>query len=343
METQGRAENTALISDIERRLFDEPYAFEFVQAVRILRLLTPNRADVGFFGSPGNELVRFGVVPSLAFPASEIFSLQEREGAPPLMRVNFMGLVGPIGVLPVYYTEMVAELVRNKDTALRDFLDIFHHRLISFFYRAWQKYRYLVGYERRDGSTFSGYILQLIGLGGANLQNRQDVPDLALLHYAGLLAQQPHSAAALEQIVGDYFDVPAHVSQFLGAWYRLSEDSQCQLDDTELDSQQMGFGAIVGDEIWDPQARVRVTLGPLPLRQYLDFLPSGSAFRPLRTLIRFIGGDELDFEVQLILRREDVPACELGGSGETAPQLGWLSWGKTEDMNRDPGETVLQL
>ena len=70
---------------------------------------------------------------------------------------------------------------------------------------------------------------------------------------------------------------------------------------------------------------------------------SGSAFRPLRTLIRFIGGDELDFEVQLILRREDVPACELGGSGEAAPQLGWLSWGKTEDMNRDPGEAVLQL
>jgi type VI secretion system protein ImpH len=343
METQSRSENTALISGVGRRLFDEPYAFEFVQAVRLLRLLSPDRIDVGFFGSPRKEIVRFGVVPSLAFPASEIFSLEEREGAPPLMRINFMGLVGPLGVLPIYYTEMVAELVRNKDTVLRDFLDVFHHRLISFFYRAWQKYRYLVGYERADGGAFSGYLLDLIGLGADGLQNRQEVPDLALLHYAGLLAQQPHSAAALEQIVADYFDVPVQVSQFLGAWYRLSEDSQCHLDDTELDSQQMGFGAIVGDEIWDPQARVRVTLGPLPLRQYLDFLPSGSAFRPLRTLIRFIGGDELDFEVQLILRREDVPACELGGSGDTAPQLGWLSWGKTEQMDRDPGETVLQL
>ncbi len=99
----------------------------------------------------------------------------------------------------------------------------------------------------------------------------------------------------------------------------------------------------MGDEIWDPQSRVRVVVGPLTLRQYLDFLPSGTAYRPLRALVRFYAGDELDFEAQLILKREEVPGCELGGTGETAPQLGWVTWSRTREMEYNPSETILQL
>jgi type VI secretion system protein ImpH len=141
----------------------------------------------------------------------------------------------------------------------------------------------------------------------------------------------------------DYFGVPARVEQFLGAWYQLDSDAQCNLDDTAADSQQLGFGSVVGDEIWDPQARVRVVLGPLRLKDYLTFLPSGTAYLPLRSLLRFYAGDEFDFEAQLILRREDVPSCELGGGGETAPQLGWVSWSKTAEMDYNPAQTILQL
>jgi type VI secretion system protein ImpH len=298
---------------------------------------------VGFFHQPDKEIVRFAVPPSLAFPASEIQALEAREGAAPVMRLNFLGLTGPLGILPIYYTELVAERVQNRDRTLADFVDLFHHRLISLFYRAWQKYRFQVSYERTGEDELSPYLFDLIGLGTNGLQDRQELSDSSLLHYSGLLSQQPRSACALEKIVSDYFGVPASVEQFLGGWYRLSEDSQCILDDLETDSQQMGFGAIVGDEIWDPQARVRIVLGPLSLREYLEFLPSGTAFPPLRGLIRFFAGDELDVEVQLILRRDEVPSCELGAAGDAAPQLGWLSWGKTQAMNRNPGETVLQL
>ena len=190
---------------------------------------------------------------------------------------------------------------------------------------------------------FSQYLFDVIGLGTNGLRGRQEIPDTSLLYYAGLLAQQPRSATALEQMLADYFGVDVRVEQFLGAWYRLSGNAQCQLDDTELESQQVGFGAVVGDEVWDPQARVRLILGPLTLRQYLDFLPSGTAFGTLRTMVRLFAGDELDFEMQLVLRREDVPACELGTKGEASPQLGWLSWSKTKPADRNPSETVLQL
>lgn len=344
MATASRTEDLAVTRyGVEDRLFAEPYSFEFVQAVRLLRQFYPNRSGVGLFHVPQSEVVRFGVRPSLAFPASEIQEIEDVPGRPPLMRVNFMGLVGPLGILPLYYTELVSDRAGVRDRTLRDFFDLFHHRAISLFYRAWQKYRFQVGYELGDGDQFSQYLLDVIGLGTPAAQRRQDIPDMSLLFYAGLLAQQPRSAEGLELVLSDYFGIPVRIEQFLGAWYRLEPDAQCQLDDTVWDSQQLGFGTVVGDEIWDPQSRVRVVLGPLSLRQYLDFLPSGTAYRPLRALVRFYAGDELDFEAQLILKREEVPGCELGASGNAAPQLGWVSWSRTREMEYNPSETILQL
>jgi len=275
---------------LEDRLFAEPYSFEFFQAVRLLRRFYPDQNNVGLSQPPRSEIVRFGVHASLAFPASEIQSLERRPNFPPLMKVNFMGVVGPQGLLPIYYTEMVIERIRAKDRTLADFLDIFHHRIISLFYRVWQKFRFQVAYEQGEGDQFSQYLLSLIGLGAPALQHRQEIADASLLCYAGILAQQPRTALGLELILLDYFAVPVRVEQFLGAWYSLDESSQCNLDDTFFDSQQLGFGAVAGDEIWDPQSRVRIVLGPLSLQQYLDFLPSGTAFSPLRSLVRFYAG-----------------------------------------------------
>jgi type VI secretion system protein ImpH len=328
---------------VEERLFAEPYSFEFMQAVRLLEQFHPDREGVGKFQPPSAEVVRFGVNPSLTFPASEIQGIEVREDAPPLLRVNFMGLVGPLGILPIYYTELVEHRAYYRDRTIRDFFDLFHHRMISIFYRAWQKYRFIVAFEQGENDRIAQYLMAVIGLGTPKLANRQPITDQALTYYAGLLGQQPRSAESLKLILEDYFRVPVTIEQFLGAWYQLDNDSQCDLDDDMLDSQQLGFGAVVGDEIWDPQSRVRVVLGPLPIREYLDFLPSGTAFAPLRSLVRFIAGDEFDVEAQLILRREDVPGCELGAGGAAAPQLGWVSWSKSKTLDQDASETILQL
>ena len=344
MAAASGTENLTLIRQtVEDRLFSEPYSFEFVQAVRLLHQFYPSRAPIGFFQPPASEVVRFGVRPSLSFPASEVHELQSLEKGPPLMRVNFMGTVGPLGILPLYYTELVAERLKERDRTLRDFLDIFHHRVISLFYRAWVKHHFPVQYESGAGDSFSYYLSGIIGLGTPGLEARQQTSDESLRYYAGLFAQQPRSAEALKLTLRDFFGVPVDVEQFLGAWYRLESDSQCNLDDTAEDYQMLGFGTIVGDEIWDPQSRIRIVIGPLSLKRYLDFLPSGSAYPLLRSLVRFFAGDEFDFEAQLILRREEVPVCELGSGGDTAPQLGWVSWSFTRPMDYNPSQTILQL
>jgi type VI secretion system protein ImpH len=344
MATACRPENSVVnYAELAAMLRSTPWNFEFFQAVRVLEWLHPERGPVGHFSVPGSEAVRFRAHASTVFPASEIQSLHDADGERADMEVNFMGLFGPLGVLPLYYTELIAERARVRDAALVDFLNIFNHRMISLFYRAWEKYRFPVSYERGDLDQVGRRLLDFIGLGTRGLQNRQKITDNALIFYSGLLSQQPRCAGNLENLLADYFDVPVEVEQFVGSWYKLDETTQFCMQDGADVSEQLGVGAIVGDEYWDTQGRVRLRIGPLRMERYLDFLPSGGAYAPLRALAEFYVGGEIDFEVQLILDRRDVPVCELGADGEAGPRLGWITWARTQSMDRDPGETILPL
>jgi type VI secretion system protein ImpH len=344
MATACGSENSTLkISEVAEMLRSDPWSFDFFQAVRVLERLHPDREPVGHFSVPSSEAVRFRAHASTVFPASEIQSLRDSDSERADMEVNFMGLFGPQGVLPLYYTELIAERKRVRDAALIDFLDLFNHRMISLFYRAWEKYRFPIAYERGDQDQVGRRLLDFIGLGTAGLQNRQKVTDNALMFYSGLLSQQPRCAANLESLLADYFGVPVEVEQFVGAWYKLDESTQFCMEDGMDVSEQLGLGAVVGDEVWDTQGRVRLRIGPLRMARYLDFLPSGAAYAPLHSMVELYAGNEIDFEMQLILDRRDVPVCELGAEGETAPRLGWITWARTKPMGRDPGETILPL
>ncbi len=328
-------------SPIERTLREDPCSFEFFQAVTLLHWLRKG-LPVGRFSNPEDEAVHFRANNRLVFPASQIQNLEYHQNSPAQMTVNFMGLTGHMGVLPYSYTEMILERLKEKDSSFASFLNIFNHRMVSLFYRAWEKYRFPVTYYLGEEDRFTHHLFDLIGMGTPGLLHRQAAPDLALLHYVGMLGQQSRSAAALEQILGDYFDVPVEVEQFAGAWYRLDASTLSRMNEGESIPEQLGTGAIVGDEVWDQQSRVCIKLGPLTLSRYQDFLPGGDAFEPLKALTKFFSNDELDFEVQLIMKRDEVPQCEVGSEGE-GPRLGWVSWLKSQPLSRDPEDTILRL
>jgi type VI secretion system protein ImpH len=330
-------------SEVDEKLHREPYRFEFFQAVRLLERFFPERMSVGRFVQPESEVARFSANPSLAFPASQIQAMEWPAEKAVQMTVNFMGLIGPEGVLPNPYTSLIIERLRASDSAPRDFLDIFNHRIISLFYQAWRKYRFDVAREQAERDLFSRHLLSLLGMGTEGLRDRLAVSDDTLVYYSGLLAQRPRSAHALQQILTDTFDVPVEIEQFAGGWYRLDSEAQCRLSEENSESDELGFGAVVGDEVWDQQSKVRIVLGPLTLERYADFLPDGKSWEPLRAWVRFFSNDEWDFEVKLVLERRQVPACTLGAEGTAGPQLGWVSWVKSMPFGRDPGDTVLDL
>ncbi len=345
MATTSRSEDLDVRrSPLGEALREHPGRFSFFQMVRLIERLSPNRVAVGRFGPPEREAMRFGVNNTLSFPPSPVHSLEWPEGQRPTITVNFMGLTGPMGVLPFAMTELIRDRIRSKDRTLRDFFDLFNHRMISLFYQAWEKYRFFVAYERDQKDRFSKYLMSFVGLGSDGLQRRQPIRDDSLLYYSGLLSLQPRSAVALEQIVGDYFGIPVEVEQFVGAWHSVSVADQCSLEGGREYSEQLGVGAIAGDEVWSHESRLRLKLGPLTIGQYLDFLPPGEAYEPLQTILKFYSGYEFEYEVELILKRDDVPVCELGKDIQAKPFLGWTTWMKSNPVfDRNPADTVLLL
>ena len=330
---------TADESILLERLFAEPWSFDFFQALHLLQRLQPERAPVGEFADPRQEVARLTTSPSVAFPASEIQSLNSAT-TPPKMAVNFLGLTGPQGMLPLAYSLYVAERVRAGDHALKEFLGIFDHRALSLFYRAWEKTHVGVAHgEKRDWLT--KHLLELVGLGNEALRHRLPMKDEALLFYAGLLSLPTRPAGALEQLLADFFGVPVSVEQFVGAWYPLERATQSELGDDISESSQLGLGALAGDEIWDQQSRARVRIGPLTRKQYDEFLPGGSAHEPLRALTRLYTNDLIDFEIQLVLAEEEVPMFQI--ADDTPLPLSWCTWLATKPLGRDADDTQFAL
>jgi len=330
---------------LDQRLFEHPYEFDFFQAVRLLHLLLADRGGVGNIEPPDEEPVRFKTRQSLAFQASSIYSLSADED-PPRMTIAFMGLTGIQGVLPHHYTEHILERAQARDFAMAEFFDLFNHRIVSLFYRAWEKHqmpiRYQLAAAKGQTDAFTQYLFDWIGMGTSNLRGRLAVKDEGLLRYSGLLGQRPASAISLAAIVRDHFGVSVEIQEFVGSWYWLSDEDQSDLTG-QRSNNQLGEGALAGDAVWDPQARFRVRLGPLSLVDFLSFLPDGQAIEELRDLLRFYVGPVLQFEIQLILRASEVPWSRLGDETPAGPRLGWFGWVKTGEFSEDAADAVFAM
>ncbi|MBI3861445.1 MAG: type VI secretion system baseplate subunit TssG [Planctomycetia bacterium] len=344
-------------------LFREPWRFDFFQAVRLLELIASQaegdgaapHKPVGHDERPDRECVRFRVPPTRSFAASEISALKAGTAvAPAEMDVNFLGLIGPSGVMPQHYNELVIQRLRRfKDTGLQDFLDLFHHRVISLFYRAWEKYRFPVMYERlaRSGKPapleqehldFTWYLHCLVGQGATALRNRLEIDDETFLYYAGHFSHRPQSAVVLETMLAHYFRMPVNIRQFQGQWLYLRPADQSRMPAPGLPqgiNARLGLDTIVGDRVWTVESKFRVRLGPVGYREFHDLMPGSRSLRAVCQFVRRYAGRELDFDVQVILRKEEVPPSQLGGDG--APTcLGWNSWLVTTPPPRDAEDAV---
>jgi len=334
-----------------RALEEEPTAFAFYQMVRVLSRLHPERARTGHWSDPSQEVARFHASTSLGFPASEIEEMTIPPGfgagSPPAdITVNFFGLTGPQGVLPHVYSEHASYRARARDTAFRDFLDIFNHRAISLLFRAWEKNNAAVAHESGSEDRLFDHLLDLAGMGTGGLRNRLPIRDEAVAFFSGLLATRARPADGLARIIGDYFDVPASVEQFIGEWRQLDSGGQAELG-LEGDAGRLGFG-VVGDAVWDPQARVRVRLGPLTREQFESFVPGGSAHEALKALARLYADDIVGVDAQLVLTRREVRPCVLdvpssAPGARRGPGLGRGTWLASRPLSRDPDETTLRL
>lgn len=343
MATPGGREGPPLA----RKLFEEPYRFDFFQAVRLLARMRPGRDPVGVEGHPGREVVRFRTFQSLAFPPSELHSLAEKAGpggvaatdAPPELTVAFMGLTGPIGVLPPHYTEMLMARRRAGDPTLAAFFDLFNHRMISLFFRAWEKYRPALARERGEEDLLARCLFALMGLGTASLRDRHEFPDGALLFHAGTFARRTRPAVSLEAVLRDTFGLEVEVEPFIGRWLALDPADRSSLA-REGPNNALGSSMMLGGRFWDVRGTFRLRVGPLTFAQFLAYSPDGAQFRALAQLARLFADGELDFDVKLVLKAEEVPDCRLSAEPGAGARLGRYAWLKSRPLPADAEEAI---
>jgi len=321
------------------RLAETPHAFDFFLAVRRLENVRPDQPRVGHSKRPLEDPLRFCQEASLAFAPRTISAFRTDVGSrAPRMFVNFLGLLGPNGPMPLHLTQYVRERVLiHHDETLARFLDVFNHRMLSFFYRAWAANQQTVQFERGDDDRFALYIGSMFGIGMESYRRRDAVPDVAKLHYSGHLVCQTRHPEGICQTLEDYYGIRVEIREFVGQMLDVPDDCVCRLGESP-ETGSLGWTAIVGQRVWECQQKFRLRFGPMTLREYERLLPGGDSLRRLIAWMKNYLADELLWDVQLILKKEEVPPLKMGTIG----RLGWTTWLTSEPLDHDADDLILQ-
>jgi len=306
-----------------------PETFDFHQAVRLLERAAGRR--VGTDTLPAAEPVYISVPPSLNFPRSAIVALTPVAGqSAPRLGITFAGLTGPNGILPQHYTALAMRRARAKDTTLRDFLDVFHHRLFSLQMRVWEKGHLPAAHEADpNGAAGTVAVRAVAGVESPALRGRTAFADDAFLEYAALFAARPPSAAGLERVLRGYFGWPVTVEEFVGQWLYLDAENRTALPsvtDPAGRNAQLGYDAVLGRRVWDVRNKVRIRLGPLDFPAFQSLQPGGDARAAVSDLARAYVGAEFDLEMNPVLMADAVPPLELNPDEIDGPRLGRTCW-----------------
>jgi type VI secretion system protein ImpH len=321
---------------VMQRLIDEPYRFEFFQAVGlILAFLRENGiGDERAFG----QVLRFDSTVQLSFPASEIESLRGggevdarvdrmlRLAAkdPSTLRINitpaFIGFLGTCGVLPFHYSERIAAHQKSeRNIGARAFMDVFSNRLVGQFYLAWKKYRLEYSGQNNGKDLQLSILLALAG------RSRIGSPDdHALAFYSTLFRTRPASAHAISRVLTEHFAVPIKLEECVGSWDEIPVAHRSRLRSA---GPRLGLGAALGTRLWRHDRRVRLHIGPLNSENLVQFLPRSEGAVSIGKMLALFDVGPIEFEVRLTLQQKCVhPLTLTTKPSQSTGGLGWATF-----------------
>lgn len=318
-------------------LQERPYAFDFFEALRRVECAWNELPRLGTATRPADEPVRLGQKPALEFPPSMLAGVEPIDQARLKILVYFLGLYGPQGPLPLHLTEYVQDRVTNaRDTTLAAFSDIFHHRMLELFYRAWANPRPTVQYDRPETDRFAFYIAALLGIATPALRDKDEWPDRAKLFFSGTLAGGTKTRSGLEALLQEYLGLPVRIEECVGEWLPLEPTELMRLGDSETG--RLGT-SVLGARVWSAQHKFRIVIGPVDIGDLLQYLPGSPSLSRLRAAVLNYLGYEYAWDIQFIVRRARVPAMKLGQFGH----LGWSSWAAPARSGEDIDDVIIDV
>ncbi|MBK7614609.1 MAG: type VI secretion system baseplate subunit TssG [Burkholderiales bacterium] len=324
------------LGQLLQAVHDEPWAHDFFALIRRIDTLRPQQPRTGEALRPLQEALRLGQAPELDFAPASLAALQAKADGTHRLLVRFFGLMGPHGPMPLHFTEYVRErLHHHGDPAAAHFLDLFHHRLLSLFYRAWAQGQPAVHRDRPQADRYLAWLGSATGLPG----QAGSLGATTLAHQAGLISQRSQHPERLCKVLRQHFRVPVQVVPHVGHWLSMDQQDHSRLGFARNRAEralapraELGRSANAGTRVWDRQYRFRLCLGPLTRAQHDAFLPGGSAWRELKDWMSVLVGVEMRWELQLTLRADAKPAPQLGragrvdGVGGQGVRLGVSTW-----------------
>ncbi len=315
-----------------------PYDFDLFYTLRALQAKHPQLPRLGTASRPSAEPIRLGQDPSLAFaPATIAEVLPSKDHVPDRLTVWSFGLYGPNGPMPTHITEYVRDRLRQHDDAsLARFSDIFHHRLLLLFFRAWSDAQPCNSLDRPQDDSFGRFLASIVGIGEKSQRQRDHVPDHGKLVMAGHLTRWTRNPEGLEQAIASYFQVPVVLQEYCVHYLPLEPEQQtCLL--RYGGNAQLGVDTVLGARVPDAQYKFRLRIGPLPLEQYERFLPGGADFLGLVDCVRNYVGIEYAWDYVLVLKQPEIPGLSLSGTG----RIGLTTWFSQGSATQDPEDYCL--
>ncbi len=321
-----------------------PWNWDYFQALRCIDAYHADKPRLGTARRPADEAVRLGQPADLSFAPSPISNVAlNAQGGVPRIDVRFFGLFGPNGPLPLHLTAFARERSLHKgDHTLQRFADLFHHRLLLLFYRAWAQAQPTVNLDRPAEDRFADYVGSLIGVGGIEWRHRDAAPTHAKLFFAGTLSRQVRNADGLQALAAGYLRMPVRVESFVGRWMRLLPSERTRIGrrrgGRHSAAAALGSNAVLGGAVYDRQHHFRLHVGPVNRAAFEALLPTGRALPVLKALVDQYVGLEFGWDLHIELQPPARIAVSLGRQG----RLGWTSWigampaGQTPTLTLNP-------
>lgn len=293
--------------------------YSFFQAMRDIEIASNAWPRLGHALSPSREPVRVKQSTELGFAPHTVSRIDRDEAGAVELEQRFIGLLGPGGPFPLHLSELVRNRSRNaNDQALQSFLNLFHHRIATLFYRAWSSSRSIVQGDRPDDDRWQSYLASLVGIGFRSGSNRDAWSDASKSFFSGHLAGLRRNREGLESTIQGVLNVKTQVQPFALRWLPLplKERTSFRLNN------QLGRSTVLGERIPDRQSNIDIKIGPVDQKRFFDLLPGSDVRNVLRDVVRGHSGIAMDARVTVSVVRNQSETVSLGKFG----QLGRTAW-----------------